>query len=235
MSPWPHLQLSLKEGIGEPYMTGVPSGVPAAQVYGLPCLCSCQPFPPRPSGQPTGSLQPHHGGCSRLSICLLPAQLRSPQTLPPASAGPGEYRVWRPPTQPRPWATTAHTCPVPGLSWEVTSLFSFENEQTEAQSQWRRTWYDIAPAECRALRQLLLKTPTHNTPVRITPSLQVRTLWLERERRLTQDHPVGRRPSQKSNSDRRPPRPGCRDAPSVRGAEDGGKPGPAISCEGRGM
>ena len=70
----------------------------AAQVCGLPCLSFYQPFPPRPSGQASGSQQPDHGGYSHLSICLLPAQLRSPQTLLPASADPEKYGVLRPPT-----------------------------------------------------------------------------------------------------------------------------------------
>ena len=34
-----------------------------------------------------------------MSICLLPAQLRSSHTLPPASAGPEKYGVLKPPTK----------------------------------------------------------------------------------------------------------------------------------------
>lgn len=63
MSPWPHARLTwegeegLEGGIGKPCVTEF-----RAEPASLPLVC--QPFPPRPSGLPTGSQQLYHRGCS---------------------------------------------------------------------------------------------------------------------------------------------------------------------------
>lgn len=83
--------MGLEEGIGQPYRREFRAEAQLPQIYGLPCLVpvslshqSALASPVVPSSH----------------IMEAAAQLKSSQTLPPAFAGPENYRLLRPPTQP---------------------------------------------------------------------------------------------------------------------------------------
>ena len=105
MSPWPHVHLTLQggvgleEGRGEPYITEFRAEALLPWSMGSPAFVSFSLSHQDPLASP---VVPSSHITEAAVICLsaYSAQLRSPQTLPPAPAGPEKYGVPWPPSQP---------------------------------------------------------------------------------------------------------------------------------------